>query len=310
MITSTTNRPQFYTHGWGPIVFGCVSDQISNYNFKYVFQVYIQQGATAATLIDTIYQEPNPAGTGLLDVQGLVQPFLLVGNSVQFEVNNLQGATFPFMNLSGEYASVYVLVGEQYSAGPTQPLIIYDGISLTQTPGNPSYEIGNRLLDVSTTPVGATIGAIVLPAAADINTAYTHQNQTNTAALASSNQPMGLFTNYTLPGASGGGATVLGQWLTEGPNLGLVTLVDQATLTYLNFNEQWTTSLGATNFVPQAGPVGATYQAYPCILNVNYYNAAGTTIGATSVNNLIGLNGGPWGTTIAFISGAVIRATV
>ena len=63
MITAVLNKPKFYMHGWGPIVYAVESNKVNSIDFSYVFDVYVRRRNVAR-----IIQPPNPEGTGIVDV--------------------------------------------------------------------------------------------------------------------------------------------------------------------------------------------------------------------------------------------------
>src|ERR1039457_4951507 len=120
MITSITNQPNFYTQCWGPIVYGCISDQIGATNMKYVFDVYFQSPTAAnPSLIAEIKLSPNPSGSGILDVQSIVQPYLSASDSVLPEVSFAATGASAFYLPTSMFGKVFCMVGEEFSNNPT-----------------------------------------------------------------------------------------------------------------------------------------------------------------------------------------------
>ena len=54
MITAVLNKPKFYMHGWGPIVYAVESNKVNSIDFSYVFDVYVRRRNVAR-----IIQPPN-----------------------------------------------------------------------------------------------------------------------------------------------------------------------------------------------------------------------------------------------------------
>ena len=139
MITAVLNKPKFYMHGYGPIVYAVESDKVNSIDFSYVFDVYVRR-----QFVGRFPEPPNPRGVGIKDISEIVQPFLELKDSIDHEVEIAQGSTATFKVLDTLFAEVYVLVGEQYRATVAAgalpaPLIMYNG--LTATPGDPAYAI-------------------------------------------------------------------------------------------------------------------------------------------------------------------------
>jgi len=356
MITAVLNKPKFYMHGWGPIVYAVESNKVNSIDFSYVFDVYVRRRNVAR-----IIQPPNPEGTGIVDVSGIVQPYLDLSTSIDHEIAIASGATGDlFRVLDEEFAEVYVLVGEQYrvpvaSGALPAPLVMYNG--LTATPGDPAYAIysdydyatcwgyqidnlsgttktinyttclgatgatsvnvlATKIVESCTTPTvsgvgfynlielypltGAscalqydftTLGAIVLPAAANVNQAYVHKN------LSSDNYPLGSFSEYTIPSGVTGvtGADTKGKFLSMagGTAVGATVYLgrtDIHTLTFINNNADYIAGTGSTG-----------YYQFVNYLQVNFYDANDNLFYDYIIAQDISTGGGPGATGAACI---------
>jgi hypothetical protein len=355
MITSVTNKPKWYTHGYGPIVYGCVSDKKNSIDMSYVFDVYVRGSKVARIL-----QPPNLAGTGVINISPIVQPYLEMKDSIEHEIEIATGATGDlFRVLDTQFAEVYVKVGEQYRLPVTTgalpaPLIIYNG--LTATAGDPEYAIYSAYEDFASTcwgyqvdnlsgttktvsyttcngATGATsvnvlatrivesctqpsvsgvgfynmstiysltgascalqfdftnIGAIALPAAANINQAYTHQN------LPIDYYPLGSFSEYVIPsGVTGITASALGKFLSMagGTAIGATVYLgrnDIHTLTFINNNGQYSMGTGSTG-----------YYQFPSRAKVNFYDDSDNVFLSQNIDQDTSTGGGPGATGAA-----------
>jgi len=121
------------------------SDATGNYNFKYVFDVYVG-GATAAIRFKT---PPNPYGKGIIDVNALAQ------GELNFTINLPMLSNVPFTNGEGLCGTVYILAGEEYSIGANGDILMYNGVNgATGQPAYGLYADGNfRPAPNATTPV-------------------------------------------------------------------------------------------------------------------------------------------------------------
>jgi len=145
-IVSTIQSPPIWSAAYNPIVWQCQSDQINQYRFKYVFDVYFG-GATGPVR----YKVPaSPVGLGTIDVSALVQVELSINENLPML------STTPFYSGEALATEVYILAGEEYATTPTGPLVIYNGSGIPGTPSYGLYADGNfRPAPNSTTPVVA-----------------------------------------------------------------------------------------------------------------------------------------------------------
>lgn len=148
MITQVTYRPTVRTPAYNPIIWSCLSNKISQADFKYVFDVYIND-----IKVNRIKQRPNPSGYGMIDVSTLVQGYIDPQSNGtpltqgETEINWQIGQVFhDNLNLSKH---VYLKVGEEYTVnGVTR---IYVGGA--DVPGEPSYALYSGNSDISNLPV-------------------------------------------------------------------------------------------------------------------------------------------------------------
>ena len=142
-IVSTLKSPPLWSPAYNPIIWEVQSDQTTQFKFRYVFDVYINDNAFLR------YKVPaNPAGAGLIDVSSLVQGALAVAQNLPFL------SSTPFYNGEGLAAKVYCKVGEEYAASATTDPILYDGLGNIGEPAYGLYADGDfRPAPNSTTPV-------------------------------------------------------------------------------------------------------------------------------------------------------------
>ena len=146
MITQTLQSPPIFSSAFNPIVWMVQSDAVNNYNFKYVFDVYIS-GAPAPLRFKT---PANPRGAGLIDVQSIAQA------NISTVVNIPALSSLPFYGGTGMAGTVYVLVGEEYATTLGGTVVLYNGYG---APGEPAYglyaDADFRPCPNATTPVVA-----------------------------------------------------------------------------------------------------------------------------------------------------------
>lgn len=144
-ITSTLKSPPIWSPAYNPIVWEVQSDQVSQFKFRYVFDVYINDGTYLRYKIPA-----NPAGSGLIDVSSLVQGSLTVAQNLPFL------SSLPFYSGEGLAARVYCKVGEEYAPSATSDPVLYNGLGVTGAPAYGLYADGDfRPAPNSTTPVVA-----------------------------------------------------------------------------------------------------------------------------------------------------------
>lgn len=151
MITTVAYKPSQICTAYNPIVWSVLSDKIAEVDFQYVIWIYVND-----VHVNTIKQRPNPAGYGLFDVATIVQPYLLVSNFTQGELE--YGTSDYFYPNTDASAKVYCKIGEQYGTGQS----IYNGT--TDAIGNPSYAVYSAYTNatVSLTNVPVTVLAASL----------------------------------------------------------------------------------------------------------------------------------------------------
>lgn len=144
MITQTLQSPPIFSSAFNPIVWMVESDAIANFDFKYVFDVYISSQALPLRF----KTPPNPAGRGIIDVSSLVQ-----GN-ISTIANVPCLSPFPFYGGTGLAGEVYILAGEEYATTPGGEVVLYDGLGNIGQPAYGLYANGDfRPATNATTPV-------------------------------------------------------------------------------------------------------------------------------------------------------------
>ena len=146
MINATLQSPPIFSSAYNPIVWMVQSTAAVNYNFRYIFDVYIG-GATGAIRFKT---PANPAGRGLIDVSSLIQQDIVITDNIP------SLSTLPFYGGTGLAAEVYILAGEEYSVTLNGEIVQYNGLGATGEPAYGLYADSNfRPAPNSTTPVVA-----------------------------------------------------------------------------------------------------------------------------------------------------------
>ena len=144
MITQTLQSPPIFSGTYNPLVWMVQSNATGNYNFKYVFDVYVG-GSTGPIRFKT---PPNPYGKGIIDVNALSQ------GELNFTINLPMLSSTPFTTGQGLCGSVYILAGEEYSVGANGDILLYNGLGATGQPAYGLYADGDfRPAPNSTTPV-------------------------------------------------------------------------------------------------------------------------------------------------------------
>lgn len=148
MITTVAYKPTVFSPAYNPIIWSVLSDKTSATDFKYVFDVYIDD-----VKINTVKQRANPSGYGMIDVSSLVQAYLDSSNPAaqltqgETSIDWTTGQLFANNNLMSR--KVYLKVGEEYTLnGVTQ---IYNGIN--NQSGAPAYQLNSGNTSVPNTPV-------------------------------------------------------------------------------------------------------------------------------------------------------------
>ena len=245
MITQTLQSPPIYSSTYNPIVWMIESNQTQNYNFKFVFDVYVG-GATGPIRFKT---PANPAGRGLIDVNSISQiQMLITGNLPSLSDTPFYGGT----GLAGE---VYILAGEEYSVTLNGDIIMYNG--LTGTAGEPAYGL---YADANFRPCpNATTPVVAMAWGQSANTYYDYIAAGGETVL---DYEMALTSQ----------ANVGGKWLTRYPGLTQEIRSDEDfTISWLNYNFE--TAPGPSS-VPYAMVVKGYYQGLPVGEQVFYNTEA------------------------------------
>ena len=144
-IVSTLKSPPLWSPAYNPIIWEVESDQVSQFKFRYVFDVYVNNDTYLRYKIPA-----NPAGRGLIDVSSLVQGSLAVAQNLPFL------SSLPFYDGTGLAARVYCKVGEEYAPSATSDPVLYNGLGATGSPAYGLYADGDwRPAPNNTTPVVA-----------------------------------------------------------------------------------------------------------------------------------------------------------
>ena len=148
-ITNTLQSPPLWSAAYNPIVWMVESDQTTQYKFRYVFDVYIDNNPKVRFKVP-----PNPEGKGLIDVAALVAAEIDITTNLPF-----LSATKFYMG-DALAAKVYILAGEEYATTPTGATVIYNGLGAVGEPAYPLYANGDfRPAPDYTTPVAAWASA-------------------------------------------------------------------------------------------------------------------------------------------------------
>lgn len=128
-ISAVSYRPHLWSQAYNPIMWSIQSNQTSQPNFKYVFDLYVN-GASTYTF--RLKQNPNPAGYGMIDVSSFLQPY----TDVDLYAPETTAYTNWYADSTNTVANVRVLAGEEYSVGGA--LTIFNGSGAT---GAPAYQL-------------------------------------------------------------------------------------------------------------------------------------------------------------------------
>ena len=144
-ITNTLQSPPIWSPAYNPIVWMIESDKTTEYKFRYVFDVYVDNNPKVRFKVP-----PNPNGKGLIDVSALVAAEIDITTNLPFL------STEPFYMGDALAAKVYILAGEEYATTPTGASVIYNGSGLVGEPAYGLYADSNfRPCPNATTPVAA-----------------------------------------------------------------------------------------------------------------------------------------------------------
>ena len=182
-ISGISFRPHVWNQAYNPIMWSISSNQTTQPNFKYVFDLYVNG---ASTYTYRLKQNPNPGGYGMIDVSSFMQPYTDV------DLYAPETGVYPLMygNSANTVASVEVKVGEEYSVNGA--LTIFNGSGAT---GAPAYVLPTvEELDADNQEI-----VRVLPAALEYQTAVDTMSDDTTSYA---------FWNEYIP-ATGGTAKFL-----------------------------------------------------------------------------------------------------
>ena len=295
MISSVNYRPKYYSPGYNPVIWSVTSDQWdvnTNYDFKYVFDVFID-----GSFVNRFKQRPNPSGAGMIDVSTMVDPYLEIGN-----FSNEVGVSVitPYKVGTDAVCTVYIKVGEEYRSGAANnPLRIYNGL-VTGEEGEPEFLVGAQGFieeeGVDEAPV------IVLPMSLNWQDQQkTLQVQSTTPAdyygLFGYVAPYLMKSNAIYPAVTCGGPGLFlskqprnitgGAWQTSNASPSSNFTVndlsyDRRTLSFINRN-------------PVYEDLGGSYlqSTSPKVAWFTFYDTAGSPLGSYPILNYTGEGGAP-----------------
>ena len=135
MIVSTYYSPSYLQGAYNPIVWSILSDKITEIDFKYVFDVYVN-GVVQVEL----KQRPNPVGVGMIDISTLIQGYLVAGPPngpwTQGETTIEPAIGHAYQSNGTLSLHVYIKAGEEYTNEQGETFV-YNGV--TDNPGVPAY---------------------------------------------------------------------------------------------------------------------------------------------------------------------------
>jgi hypothetical protein len=135
MITNTLYSPAYLQGAYNPIVWSILSDKITETDFKYVFDIYVN-GVGQVTL----KQRPNPVGAGMIDIGTLIQGYLTAGPPngpwTQGETTINPAVGHAYQSNGTLSLHVYIKAGEEYTNEQGETFV-YNGV--TDEPGSPAY---------------------------------------------------------------------------------------------------------------------------------------------------------------------------
>lgn len=252
MINAVYFKPHVYSSGYNPIVWSFSSDKNTQVDFSYVVDIYVNSATGSTTPTYRLKQRPNLSGTCMVDVSSIVQPYIeLTDYAVE------QGWSKYYRDSTEITPSVFIKVGEEYQGASGGALTIYNGYGATGAPAYPIYS-----LEQTGYPV------IALPAALPWEDGVESMAATG---------GYGYFSDYMM-GGTGAGLTGSGLFLKRGGNSVDIRSTDQHTLSFLNWNWQ---------FSP--GTYGRPIQG----IQVKAYNSSGTLHHQGFYQNTISNGGGP-----------------
>jgi len=129
MITTINYAPSYLQGTYNPIIWSVTSDEISQPNFSYVFDVYIN-----STFQIRLKVKPNPSGAGMIDISQICQANLK--NDIIPETTiDTSLYSFIFADNTNSSLRAFVICGEEYGG------VLYNG---TGGIGNPNYYLFAR----------------------------------------------------------------------------------------------------------------------------------------------------------------------
>lgn len=128
-ISSVPYKPHLWSQAYNPIMWTVQSNQVTQPNFKFVFDLYVNG---AATYNYRLKQNPNPSSYGMIDVSSFMQPFA----DVDLYAPETTMYTNWWASTENMVATVDVLVGEEYSVNGA--LTMFNGSGVT---GSPAYQL-------------------------------------------------------------------------------------------------------------------------------------------------------------------------
>jgi hypothetical protein len=131
MITQINYAPSYLQGTYNPIIWSVTSNQITQLNFSYVFDVYIN-----GTFEIRLKVKPNPSGAGMVDISQICQAYLKNDRIPETVINT---TTFLHLFADNTNSSLHLLVkaGEEYGG------VIYDG---NGNVGEPDYNLWARTI--------------------------------------------------------------------------------------------------------------------------------------------------------------------
>ena len=133
MITTINYAPSYLQGTYNPIIWSVTSDQITQLNFSYVFDVYIN-----GTFEIRLKVKPNPSGAGMIDVSQICQSYLKNDRIPETVINT---TTFLHLFADNTNSSLHLLVkvGEEYGG------FLFDGV-VTGDLGQPAFNLWARTI--------------------------------------------------------------------------------------------------------------------------------------------------------------------
>ena len=277
MITAVNFRPKFYSPGYNPIIWSVTSDQITEIDFNYVFDLYID-----SVYINRFIQRPNPAGVGMIDVSSMVDPFLEIGDFAN-EVG--VPTSTPFKMGTNAVCNVKLYVGEQYRTTAGADPVTYNGLgNAVEDEGDPAYPLGAQGYydEEDPTDDDDILPVIVLPASLDWRRQQEHLAVQETGAadyygLFGYVAPYVLKNDSVYPSSTCGGpglflseyprSTTGGAWQTtaDAPPLNIsaeALVYDRYAITFLNRNPVYEYFAGSPSLLQNASPKVAWFTFY------------------------------------------------